>query len=180
MASLRRLILLQLLLAAAALLMGCRDDEANGWNEVTSSEGRFSVSLPGEATYSSEAVEAPSSKSTVHHWRAETESGKTAYSVSYNDLPGLPLEGKAAKEFLASQIPPDFNLVNERAVSVGRDPGREIEARAMLDGTPLFMTARFFLVKNRFYQLVIIREGGPVDENSRTKMFDSFGLLPEE
>ena len=94
-ASMKRvLVFVALLLVAAAA-------PAADWRNVKSEEGNFAIRFPGEPKPSKQEVTTAAGKLTVYMLSLEADKGKTAYMVTYNEMPA-PKDAEAALDARAT------------------------------------------------------------------------------
>lgn len=164
-------------------------DDASGWKEFSSAEGKFKVLLPGVPKTNVGTAQTAIGPLTTHYFAVETE--KFVYHISYVDLPVGPETPEETKEALDSSrdhAVKDHRLISENDVTLDGIVGREM----LVARNDLIFNGRFFYVKKRLYHLilgaranVVFRDGKPsADAKDRTdlfrktskKFFDSFTL----
>ena len=164
--------------------------DASAWKEFSSSEGQFTVSLPGTPKTDIASVGTPFGQLKSHFFVLET--GSFLYYVSYVDLPGgpqTPEENKEALDMSRDRALAKHRLINERDVTLDGIVGRELLVER---DNGLILQGRFFYAKQRLYHViltaplnVVFRRGKPspdakdrtdLFEKTSAKFFDSFKL----
>lgn len=152
--------------------------ESPNWTEFVSNEGRFSVLLPSKPTTQTLTLETGQGR-VVHYGFTAVNNGLICVLV-YADLPRMlarPGNEKAifdeARDALLKEV--QVSLASEKTVALEGHPGREISAH-LLGGE---IKARFYLVNERLYQLVITRFN-IFDKSPDVidKFFGSFKVFP--
>jgi hypothetical protein len=190
------------LLLALVLLGGCGDSQptpsptsaptsvdtsattpAVGWQEYASTEGRFTIRMPGkpiEETLVQETEAGDQIESTV----ARLEADSVTYMVIYTDLPQASLELGEDEFFrqyiegviqnVESQSGVKLDKPQEQKITLDGNPGRDFTYSAQGQGS----RTRTYLVGSRHYQTIA---AGPMDKLSgdqTTAFLDSFKLTP--
>jgi hypothetical protein len=173
-------------LVLVALVGGCgqvaprpgdRADEARGdpdWQEFTSDEGRFAVSLPGKPERSESGG--------YQIFKVKAKPPRPGYFVHYADLPAALRE--QAQAFLTAYEQrtilkdfPDGKVVSTRGLDLGGSPGKEFILSFAKRG---FVVRRVYCVEGRVY--LVTASGEDLDRyNARyVKPFlDSFVVKRE-
>lgn len=162
--------------ATAPVVSTSASSDQNTWKQFTSSEGGFSVSLPGTPTKQEEFQQS-----------AAGPVERETYFVNLADKGELYLVGfvNYSKEFIARQKPEELlkeardlavrssnaKLVAEKTIKLGQYPGREWEMQ-LPNG--VVIKARYYVANNRLYQTVVSAVNTlPADSQ---KFLDSFKL----
>jgi hypothetical protein len=157
-------------------LFACKKHE---FKPLTSSEGGFSVEMPGEPKHESKSTETAAGPIQFQMYSVELSSGSVAYIVSYNDYPkALVTFGKPDSLLdgvVEGAVGKGRTVKSQRNVALEGHPGREFTA-VLASGHDY--SSRVFLVKERLYQLNVVSEPGKGDEQEKLRFFDSFKLLP--
>jgi TonB family protein len=141
--------------------------DPKAWKDFVSQEGGFSVSMPAPPKPNRQDVDTPMGKIPAHFYVAETGAG--GYAVGYADFPkysespdyvSAVLDGARDKVLAAGA---GRKLLREKEITVEGYGGREW---LVADGQMLFR-AETFLVKGRFYQLVLLTPMGVAFNNGR-------------
>jgi len=160
------IFLVGIILSGSGLVRG----EQN-WKEVTSKADQFSVLMPGEPKFTSESVKTALGPIEAHQWMWEP-SEKTAFLVMVNQYPQAHVDkvGTTALFDGAQKggLGPSGKLRSRKDVKVEGFPGRDVVIER--DGHTNFV--RFFLVKNRFYQLIVTTR--PSEEAALAKDIERF------
>ena len=167
----RACMLFVLLLVAAAA-------PAADWKNVKSEEGDFSIRFPGEPKPSKQEVATAAGKVTVYMLSLDTDKGKTAYMVTYNEMP-LPKDGEAALDAArdGTLTPLKAKVISEKKLSLAGNPGREFVCTCKVQKREATMHNRIYLAAGRMYQLrVVALADSPVKDEDIKKFFESFAL----
>jgi hypothetical protein len=146
------------------------------FQEFRSSEGRFTVLMPGKPEVKNEAVDMPFGKVNTITYMAG--SGKIGCIVSYSYYPELLIKSTDPQKQL--------ELAKEAAV---KDAGGRLTSETNIDfhGLPatefrievpgkLFTAARYILASPRFYEVVFFAPTDKGHERDISKFFDSFKI----
>lgn len=164
------------------------------WKEVRSTEGGFSVSMPGDPQRESEPTDTDAGRVEIHSYVLETDLG--TYYVSYTVFPQSSDEPSAVKAVLEAardeQVARGAKLLNDREATL---PGGIIGLEWLVESEGLILRNRTFFVKGRLYQILFVTtpevafKNGKASSNAndRTTVFEeiasrfhgSFKLLPE-
>jgi hypothetical protein len=144
------------------------------WKEFISQEGRFSINMPGEPTYSKQA--APIGDRTMDIHMFLISHGVMAYGVMHNDVPAeivnvqeyLDTRGAAAVKTSGG------SQVVTKKISIDSYPGLEIK---FLTSDKKQYTGRLFFVNGRLYQVIATAPAGVNADAAVAKFMDSFKLL---
>jgi hypothetical protein len=129
---------------------------APGWTEFTSVDGRFIVNMPGLPSRRQQNFSTKSGEMVLHIFSLDLGRLNEQFSVQYTDYPEQFLkEAQSADAVLKKASTVDaFNIggsvVSEKALSLGRYSGREIQA----ENAELAMRIRLYLVDRRLYKVV--------------------------
>lgn len=149
--------------------------------EFKSEAGRFAVTAPVALKETTQPKETRAGK--VEHHRFRGMQGETVYSVNYVDY-----HPKAAQQSDPEKVL-DYNrdamvgsvngkLVFETKLTLEGNPGREllidIKGRSGAEGTAKI---RLFMVKNRFYQVMVVARKGAISAQAMDDFLKSFRLL---
>ncbi len=170
----------------AFVLFSClavADTTGQDLTSFTSSEGKFSVSLPAEPTHEETDVGPAGAANTVQHqFTVGTENG--IYLVSYQDNPNLQgatkakIEGalklgiEALKQAFGGEITAqkDIQLVKVHA-------GKEV--RVSIPAAKGEARCRMYLVGTRLYQVMAVGLPAFVASDQSDKVLDSFTVVIE-
>jgi hypothetical protein len=149
------------------------------WKEYVSTEGRFSVLMPG--TPSKQKVSTKQGADTIEIYivAAEAKKGEDSFGVTYADFPEpvvqktpatVLLEG--ARDGMLKQQ--SGKLLADRAISLGEYPGREFTIKSGEEK----VFAKAILVRRRLYQVVAAVPERRADTKDVDQFLASFKLLP--
>ena len=147
------------------------------WKEFSSSEGSFSILMPGEPTEQTKTVNTKAGAIDLHLFIFQQKN--VAYFVSYVEYQEELVQANNAEKLLdgardgaVSNV--QGKLLNEVSISLEKYPGREIRIQVP-DGKHTIQT-RMYLVKNRLYQVMIVTPKEDSFSKDVTKFLDSFKL----
>lgn len=157
------------------VLQGRSSTAVDTWQSFASTEGRFTVLMPGTPQPRTQNVSTPAGNITfyAHFW----EDRSAAYGVAYSDFPQGLIQSanveallNGARDGAAANV--SGTLVSERRIGLSGHPGREIEIR--ISGG--IVKARIYLVGSRLYQLIVVEQSGTESSANQARFFDSFQL----
>jgi hypothetical protein len=189
----RRDIAALALVAAAAFagsaLLGC--SERLEWREFRSVDG-YSVLLPGRAQTVARNVEVEGHAVPVS--MSSTGVGPAMFAVGSATLPAALAEDAAARERVIAHFRDGLvRNIGGRVTAAGSaslllppGSGRQLRAaqgfeargRAGPDGRVTVLAARFFIVDDRFFQLIALGGEGSIEPPALETFFTSFRLTP--
>ena len=127
----------------------------DGWMTFTSESDGFSVDMPGEPQTSTRSMDSALGELTFHFF--QLTKGSAFYAVSYNDYPAeMTAEDLDTDNVLQSGLEATAQgsqAQNAQRIEVDGNPGVEGEATVQETNHVWY---RGILVKNRFYQLVVV------------------------
>lgn len=195
----RYFLLLLILLGCAALsaaqdtkpspkdVTQAAENNPDSWKVFSSTEGRFSILLPGTPKEETEEVDTPSGKFEIHKLTLRTFAD---YGVIYADYPMQINDSATANQILdngAKGAVAEVNseLLSMTKISLDGHPGRLLKER-MRDGS--ILRAKMLLVGQRLYQVAITtpkEEGVKAEaisffDSTASKFLDSFKLTSQE
>lgn len=141
------------------------------WNEFSSQQGGFAVSMPGTPKEEAETNEDGSTEHTF-----SLTSDDSAFLIQYSDIPDIEKLSKAKITQLLDEAPNDIaknanaKLIAAKTVSLDGYPGKEFEF-SFSEGVN--GKGRVYLVKQRLYIIV----GMTTQPDNVQKFLDSFRLL---
>jgi hypothetical protein len=148
------------------------------WKKFESTEGRFSVDLPGAPKEDQQKIPTPAG---VLEQRSYLVKGDThAFGVMYADYPPNIVTPGATDTLLDGAVDGAAKGVGgtantRRPVTVSGHPGRAFETPT---NQGYDYDARMVLVKNRLYQLVITSRPGVLKPEDKARFFESFNVQP--
>ena len=164
----------------------------NAWKEFTSTEGQFSVSLPGTPSPEQRPLNSTLGKLTTYAFVLQTDTA--FYYVSYVPFPNLdlPLPPEELRAMLDASrdraVASGARVIAENEVSVAGTTGRELLAQQ----NGAIIRTRYLFVHGKLYQLIIavppnvaFRNGKPsanaadrtdIFEQTSRRFFDSFKI----
>lgn len=150
------------------------------WEQVSSTEGGFTVLMPIKPTQKTQTTEGAALSLEDHRFIASLEEGKVTYTVSYTNFPEelSQLPPNVILDSISSRFTNDKKLksLNQQDITLGQHSGKEFKFETP-EGT--LVKQRFFLVKQRLYQLITeipkVRESALSSDVE--KFMSSFQLL---
>lgn len=170
-----KLVMAVILLASACSFLHAQQST---WKELRSTEGGFSVLMPGTPTPNKVTVNTTSGVEEANMFSLSDDS-LNEYIVAYSKYPKTnPKEVSTGKLFdkvrdgilLAQQ----GKLLNEAAITLDGYSGRSIAVERP-DG--VITTARFYVVDDRFYQLSVNGKINGREPEATNRFLDSFKLF---
>jgi hypothetical protein len=142
----------------------------------SSSEGRFSVQMPGAVQQSQKVHQFKDGKSAnEYQFIVTTDLNHVAYIVMYNDIPSGPPAGNPQITLMRIRdaVVKEKTLVSDSEISLNGTPGRAIVMRGS-NGT--LYQLHEFLAGGRLYQLIVTAGSGYTADQADAFM-SSFKLL---
>ncbi|MCK4576533.1 hypothetical protein KAU34_09015 [candidate division WOR-3 bacterium] len=166
------------LLISLFLLIIFVDCQRHIWKEFISSEGRFSILMPGKP--SKQTVKTNSVIGPIDFHILTFEKEDVVYLVGYSDYPNTFVQSNTQDSLLniacyGAVLNLKGNLVSKRVISINEYPGREMTIE-QADGEIIYLT-RLFLVGGRLYQVTILTLKRKEISNDDKKFLDSFKLI---
>ncbi len=146
-------------------------------SKYTSEEGNFKIAFPSEPTVTTEAV--PTEIGDIQMKLFIYENGSDeAYMVAYSDYPQVAIDAgdrkemlRGSKEGVAGNIA--ATIEEEKDIEINGYPGVFFKAKG-----PEFATVyKLFLVKNRLYQVGILKASAYPSDADTKGFLDSFELI---
>ena len=135
------------------------------WKEFKSAQGRFSIALPGTPKEEVGTQDTKIGKLTMHYFDLETDLGH--YLLTYVDVPVSPTTPEDTKAALDSSrdqaLANGARLLLENDISVAGFVGREL----LIEQNGLILKARYFFVKGRLYQIMLLLRRNTVFSNGK-------------
>src|SRR5262249_21190610 len=146
------------------------------WKDFTSKEGRFTVRLPrGSVAERHDEVKSRAGKLIIHDYRVELPEKLGRFIISITDYPDGTISAEHATNMLASGKKSHVagaKIINESEIKVEGHPGWE----ATFDTSEGRTKIRFFIVKDRTYQIMVRDDEKKLSEKDMQPFFDSFKL----
>jgi hypothetical protein len=148
------------------------------WIDYTSSEGRYTVSLPAQPKLGTqESATADGQK--FLQYMATVQQSDVIYLVGYFDhVAGTTFSADRARDGMVKAV--KGNLLSERNISLNGYQGRELRVGREAEGTEYIILARFLDTESRVYVLQVVYPKSGENEVINTKSakyFDSFQIL---
>jgi len=153
------------------------------WQTYTSTEGQFSVSMPGKPTESSQNANTDLGE-LVNHF-VKYEDGSNQFLASYVDFPEAAMTDRDPKEVVTDGFattfessPDTIKVIEKNDITVQGFPGIEAEIE-YTSGSGNYVWYRTVLVNNRQYQLLATTPTANRDKmaDDAQKFRESFELL---
>lgn len=158
------------------------NSQTEEWQEFTSPQGNFTVSMPGKPTEEITEANAENGITESGSFLLELEGDILGYGVFYKHLPNAPsvASTEQTKEFFDG-FRDDFvqngvldgTLVEESDVMLGEYAGRQLE----VSGSEGYIKLRVYLVEERLYLLLAASETQEKFPPAGDRFFNSFKLL---
>lgn len=146
------------------------------WSKYTSAEGRYSILFPAEPRLTTqESPNADGEK--VLQYLAASSSPDATCLVGYFDIKsGATFSFDRGRDGMVAAV--KGTLVEERNISLGSSPGRELKiaAQPVAGGPNLLIVARYYQVGNRVYviQFIALKSSENTMADISGRYFDSF------
>jgi len=145
----------------------------------TSDDGKFQIRFPGDPEVTSENV--PTDVGDIEMFTFMYEKSVTeVYMVAYSDYPSAMIELsktedliQGAKEGVVGNI--GATIEEEKKITLGDYEGIMFKAAS----ETYFLYYKLYMVKNRLYQIGILRDGSYPEKSAVTDFIDSFKLVEE-
>jgi hypothetical protein len=167
-------LILVIMVAGSAI---SRSSSVSGWKKLTSTDGGFSVLMPGKPKAENQSLAIDGVKMEVHSCSAWSRSNGE-FTVSYVDAPALMTEA-AGERMLDDQgrrltQGDDRRMLSTDSLTVNGYSVRQY--RAIVEGG-LQADEKVYLVKRRLYILLVVHDRDQ-DKDDVTKFFGSFTFKP--
>ena len=167
------------LVVAALLLAACTRSE---WQELSISEGGFSVLMRGQARYARQQLETPAGRTYAHLYSSDRPDA--FFAVGYSDYPLAHVMGSKPEEILSGvrdtwvkRMDGRLSLSSPTRLA-GRYPGIEFAADGKVKGAETFLQGRLYLVDQRLYQVIALGRKGEISQGVLNRYVASFRLIP--
>jgi hypothetical protein len=169
----RLIVGLLLLLASFAFGQGgpsTSQASSSVWKALHSTEGRFTVNMPGKPVLDSSDIEGADAKLYTYM----LDLGDTAYFTAYNDIAGAGFDPEDAINRARDGAMKTFSgkITSETKRPIDGHAGR------LISFSNAEMTGRvaYYVVGQRFYQVMVIARVGKEKPADMSKFLDSFKL----
>ena len=150
------------------------------WVKYNSTEGRYQVSFPAQPKLSQQEAKNADGE-TFQQFMAGAQTADAIYQAVYFDIPaGRDFKLDKARDGMVKAV--GGSLVNERAIVLDGNAGREIKITAKLGDVDYNLVSRFAQFNSRVYMLAV---AFPKAKESETldlafaRYFDSFHILQQ-
>lgn len=166
-----------------------KEEKTREWKQFSSSEGQFTVSVPGDPMADVATVGTTVGPLKTHFFVVQID--PFLFYISYADLsvfPQTPAENKTALEQTRDRTAAKGTLLSENDVTFEGIAGKEV----VVDRYSMILKGRFFYAKERLYHIIFtaptnvaFRDGKPstnpadrteIFETASKRFFDSFKL----
>ena len=147
------------------------------WSKLDSPEGRFRALTPSKAELT--VSETPGGV-TIQTFSSSNDMG--TFMISYADYPNAPTS-PAHEQTVLDKVRDGVlkgaqaALVSETKLTLNGYPGREMQARKIIDGAEVIFNWRLLLVGTRLYQLAVGTTKADSESPEIKKFFLSFELV---
>lgn len=146
-----------------------RDTNADSWQEYKSSEGKYSVSMPGKVAEETENISIDDSDRTVEEKIASSELENSAYAVGYFDFPADYTEElkevekqkdkvdsilSDAIESAVADLGISTDRIKEESIEVDNASCRKFSTPVRVEGKDGELKGMVCLDENRLYEIV--------------------------
>ena len=154
---------------------------AQDWKEHNSKEGRFKAKFPGDPVTQQQQIPTAAGNLTMYMHAVERDSGNQAFMLMYNDYPAETIRNSKAEDLLKACKDGVLQSASgktskEREIKIDGHPGMEFSFDGNSGGRDMKCSWRIYLVKNRLYQLAVLRFGQETPAADVKQFFDSFAL----
>ncbi|MDM8519703.1 tetratricopeptide repeat protein [Anaerolineales bacterium HSG6] len=162
---------------AEAELLALGADSGEGWEEMVSQDGGFSVMIPpgGEPI---EELQADGMS------LFGSDFGESAYIVMYSPLPTGASEVDPEELLDSSQESifndPDNELVSTESVTLGDYVGRRVIFTGDSDGEPMRFSSQMYIIGDKLYQIMLVTPEADDNPANIMRYWESFQLLAGE
>jgi len=144
-----------------------------------SKDGRFKISFAVEPKTQSQMIDTEAGKIEMFTFMYE-KSATEAYMVAYADYPSELIKKSKTKDLIAGAkngVLKNLNskVTEEKAIKLGNYEGLQFKAKGVEN--EFYLAYKMYLVKNRLYQIAILRDGGSPTEESIKSFLNSFELV---
>jgi len=167
---------------ASDILEALNDIESNT-NTVAekfySEDGKFKASFTGTPEVSNESI--PTEVGNIEMFMFMYEKSATEIELlAYSDYPSALVEASDKDQMLQDAKDGAVNnlgaiIVEEKKITYKGYKGLEFKANS----SQIYVNYKIFLVKNRLYQIAIMRDGSFASKENVDKFFDSFELIED-
>ncbi len=165
--------------AAIFLLFVCAflsiAQEQSEWIKYSSTEGRYSVSVPVTPKVSTQETTAATGEKLPQYLASAVE-GNGVYMIGYFDIGNMTFSHDKARDGMVSSM--NATLISDDEISFNGAPGRSLKLLAKSsDGTEFLDRAKFFAIEKRIFILQCIfpnAEDSPGLVAKCARFFDSF------
>jgi hypothetical protein len=153
---------------------------AETWVTYTSDDGAFEILAP--VAFSCSAKKVPTDSGDIAYVSCLAQpSEQRMYILVHSDMPEALIAGQDAQKLLQGArdglVKQYYGYVEkETPLTVGEYPGLETRMTGSFQGTNFYVWARFYLVKNRLYQIYVVAQKGFEAASDYDKYFGSFTL----
>ncbi|MBT3362408.1 MAG: hypothetical protein HN929_09605 [Chloroflexi bacterium] len=170
----RKILVFILATAIAVTMTGCG---AAAWEEYTSTDGSFSVQMPGTPVEETDSLDTVVGNIDIYAF--SVENSDAAYAVVYSDYPQSMIDQSNVQDMLDDACSgavegAQGSMNSQTSITYSSYPGREINLTTSND---TIITQRMYVVGNRLYQLLIETEAGDASSSNVAKFLDSFELV---
>lgn len=164
----------------ALTISACSSTSA--WKDYSSTQGKYSVSMPGTPKEETKAIPAPGGEK-LNMEIAQLDLGKEAFVVAFMEFPGdakppIPIQqlmSTAIKGAVASSI--NGKVSNEKETEVNGVPCRDFQATGKYKSKDASMAGKFCFSGNRLYQVLAMGENtGKAFDDKATQFLTSFKI----
>jgi len=166
-----------ILCAIVLVISGC---DISGWKQYVSPEGGFSVKMPAEPKAQKIILDTEVGRTYLNIYILNRKDDEFVYSIGYVDYPASLFQLKKADKILDDGRDGAVRnikgkLISESKIAIDKNPGREVTIESTIGDAVL--KAKFFLVGQRMYQLMVTTSKKMSNSYQIKKFLDSFELI---
>jgi hypothetical protein len=170
------MVLTSVLFGVSLPLLVASQPTSAEWTKLTPSALGFSVLMPGTAKEHEAKVQTKAGQASVTYFLVEDKD--LTFVVSCANFPKDALKAKTNEKRLDNARDgaiesADGKLQSEKAIKLGRHPGREL----LIEGSKAFVRTRIYAVENKLYQTMAVGSKKHVNGADAGRFFESFELV---
>ncbi len=169
------------LLGLLALVLVAARDKDDAWQDFTSKDGGFEVSMPGKPVEQKDSLRTPSGPLDLVMYVVERKKEETAYIAMFCEFPESVFKSGTDEKRLdyarnRAVASTKGKLVGEKKIKLGDYPGRELQFE--VEGKGL-VRQRMYAVKDKLYQLLVAGPKEAALGKDADRFLQSFKLKAE-
>lgn len=171
------IVLALLVFVGLWILNAIKSPESEEWREFSSSEGGFSVLMPGDPTKKIETVNTMFGPIDTPVFSLVQKDA--IYAVTYCEYPATLVQASTPDAILDNvfnSVKASGKLIGESIISLNGCPGRELEVELEPEESDVLVTMkiRMFMIDNRICRAMVATPKGRATSEDAMKFLDSF------